>query len=138
MADNARMRLRLELFVDDLDRSVAFYEQALGFRAVRREPAYVSLRRGDAELGLAPVATLPADGPGPGFTQDRLAGIRGAGAEIVLEVEDLDAALRAVERAGHPLAEPLRDRPWGLRDFRVADPDGSYVRITQPAPAQGA
>ena len=24
----------------------------------------------------------------------------------------------------------LQDRPWGLRDFRVADPDGYYLRVT--------
>jgi hypothetical protein len=28
------------------------------------------------------------------------------------------------------LAEPLTDRPWGLRDFRVVDPDGYYLRVT--------
>jgi lactoylglutathione lyase len=48
--------------------------------------------------------------------------------EIVLDVPD--AALEAVERAGHELVEPLSDRPWGLRDFRVTDPDGYYLRIT--------
>jgi lactoylglutathione lyase len=26
--------------------------------------------------------------------------------------------------------ELLCDRPWGLRDFRVVDPDGYYLRIT--------
>jgi lactoylglutathione lyase len=49
---------------------------------------------------------------------------------IVLEVEDLDAAARAVARTGYPLLEPPRQRPWGLRDFRLADPDGYYVRVT--------
>jgi hypothetical protein len=64
------MRFRLELFVEDLDTSVAFYERALGFRVARREPEYASLRRGDAELGLAPITKLPVGGAGPGFTQD--------------------------------------------------------------------
>jgi uncharacterized glyoxalase superfamily protein PhnB len=50
--------------------------------------------------------------------------------EIVLEVPDVDAALEAVERAGCSVVEPLRDRPWGLRDFRLVDPDGYYLRIT--------
>ncbi len=48
--------------------------------------------------------------------------------EIVLEVEDLEAALAD---AAHAVAEPLQDRPWGLRDFRVSDPDGYYVRVTE-------
>ncbi len=28
------------------------------------------------------------------------------------------------------MIEPLLVRPWGLTDFRVADPDGYYLRIT--------
>jgi len=128
------MRFRLELFVEDLDASVAFYERALGFRVARREPEYVSVRRGDAELGLAPISRLPARGAGPGFSQERLAGDRGAGVEIVLEVEDLVAAVDAVERAGFALVEPPRKRPWGLRDVRLADPDGYYLRVTTRSP----
>jgi catechol 2,3-dioxygenase-like lactoylglutathione lyase family enzyme len=124
------MRFRLELFVENLDASVAFYERALGFRVARRELEYASLRRGDAELGLAPITKLPPRGAGPGFSQERLRRDRGVGVEIVLEVEDLAVAVDAVERAGYGLVEPPRERPWGLRDFRLADPDGYYVRVT--------
>jgi len=35
--------------------------------------------------------------------------------------------------AGWPLDEDLQDRPWGLRDFRILDPDGYYLRITNRA-----
>jgi catechol 2,3-dioxygenase-like lactoylglutathione lyase family enzyme len=128
------MRFRLELFVADLDTSVAFYERALGFRVARRETEYASLLRGDAELGLAPIAKLPVGGAAPGFTQERVARDRGAGVEIVLEVEDLAAAADAVGRAGFGLVEPPRERPWGLRDFRLADPDGYYLRVTTRSP----
>ena len=31
------------------------------------------------------------------------------------------------------MAEDLGDRPWGLRDFRVLDPAGYYLRITDRA-----
>jgi len=125
------MRLRLELFVVDLDRSVAFYERVLGLALERREADYASLRGGELVLGLGAVAALPERRDGPGFSQERLRGDRGAGAELVLEVDDLEAALHRVERTGHPLAEALRRRPWGLRDFRLVDPDGYYWRVTE-------
>jgi lactoylglutathione lyase len=50
--------------------------------------------------------------------------------EIVIEVENVDSALQAVLRAGVREVEPLRERPWGLPDFRIVDPDGYYLRIT--------
>ena len=127
------MRLRLELFVRDLDAWVAFYERVLGFRLDRRDAdgGYASLVRGSVVLGLGPIAKLPRDGPGGGFTQARLAADRGAGVEIVLEVDDVAAALARVEAAGHPVEEPLRTRPWGRTDIRLLDPDGYYLRITR-------
>jgi lactoylglutathione lyase len=123
------VRLRVELFVGDLDTSIAFYA-ALGFAVERREHDYASLRWGDAIIGLGPIAKLPPSGPGPGFTQDRLAADPGAGVEIVLEVEDLDVALAAIHAAGIPLAAEPTTQPWGLRDFRLTDPDGYYIRLT--------
>jgi uncharacterized glyoxalase superfamily protein PhnB len=52
--------------------------------------------------------------------------------EIVIEVDDQDfaAEVERVTTSGWPLsAEPER-QPWGLTDFRVRDPDGYYVRLT--------
>jgi len=103
-----------------------------GFRLTRREAEYAGLDLGGAVLGLGAIAKLPADGEGPGFTRRRLAGVRGAGVEIVLDVADRDAAFDAFERSGHHLVEPPRDGPWGLRDFRITDPNGYYLRIRQP------
>ena len=38
------MRFRIELFVDDLDESLRFYEAALGFHLTRREAECYYLR----------------------------------------------------------------------------------------------
>jgi catechol 2,3-dioxygenase-like lactoylglutathione lyase family enzyme len=127
------MRLRLELFVADLERSIAWYVEVLGFGLVRADLGYASVQRGDVVLGLGPTAKLPADGGGPGHTQAKVARGRGAGVEIVLEVDDptaVEAAAARVTEKGWPLVEPVTARPWGLRDFRVVDPDGYYVRVT--------
>ena len=53
-----------------------------------------------------------------------------AGAELVLEVDDVAAERGRVVAAGWPLHEELQDRPWGLKDFRILDPAGYYLRIT--------
>ncbi len=48
----------------------------------------------------------------------------------MLEVEDLDAERAAIVAAGWELWEDMVERPWGLRDLRLFDPDGHYLRIT--------
>jgi lactoylglutathione lyase len=122
------MSLRLELFVVDMDRAIRFYRDVLGFALLGRERDYASLGHGEVVFGLWPVAKLPA--AGGYFTRSRLSQDRGLGVEIVLEVDDIGAAYDGVRASGHLILEPLRNRPWGLTDFRLSDPDGYYLRIT--------
>ena len=128
-----QMTIRFELFVTDRDQSVDFYTSALGFEVQRLDESYAVLTCGGVTIGIGRQADLPETGEGPGFTQQRLARDHGAGVEIVLETPDLGGLYERVQRSGYPLAAPLQDRPWGLRDFRVTDPDGYYLRITTPA-----
>src|SRR4249920_3787646 len=118
------MTLRFEIFPDDLDATVDFYMRVLRFRLIadrRDEPsAYVSLQRGSVRVGAAWRAVPDA----------RAARLPPAGVELVLEVDDVAAERDQITAAGWPMAEDLRDRPWGLRDFRVLDPAGYYLRIT--------
>jgi lactoylglutathione lyase len=122
-------RLRLELFALDMEASIAFYTRVLGFELARHEPGdYASLRLGDVVLGIGPVAKLPEKGGY--FGRDMATLRRGLGVEIVIEVDDVEGCHERVADSGHPILEPLRDRPWGLRDFRISDPDGYYLRVT--------
>jgi uncharacterized glyoxalase superfamily protein PhnB len=115
--------LRCELFPADLDAAVTFYVRALGFEVVGDERTavhpYVALERDQVRLGLA---WRPEVDHGPRRPP--------TGVELVLEVDDLDAAHDRVLTAGCELAEDLTLQPWGLRDFRVLDPSGYYWRIT--------
>ena len=58
-----KMGIRLELFVQDMEASIAFYARVLAFEVARHEPdEYASLRQGGVLLGMAPVAKLPEEG----------------------------------------------------------------------------
>jgi len=120
----------VELFVSDLERSVAFYE-ALGFRVTRRWEDWLKLARED---GVA--ITLQGDShavAGPHFfTPDIGRHPRGTGVEIVVQVADVDAVHEAARAAGLRIVKPIQDRDWKARDFRLADPDGYFVRVTSP------
>jgi lactoylglutathione lyase len=118
------MTLRYEIFPQDLDAIVDFYAGVLGFSVTkdqRGDPeAYVALTRGEVHVGAS-------RHEGPAASVERRPPM---GVELVLEVDDIAAERDRVVAAGWPLEEDLRDRPWGLADFRILDPAGYYLRIT--------
>lgn len=121
------MHLSFEVFHRDIDALIDFYVEVLGFHRPKSDPAtgYAVVRRDGIEVGCCrhdqadPTSRRPPDG-----------------SEIVLRVGDIQAECDRVLASGWPLADPLQDRPWGLRDFRLFDPSGQYLRITSTAPEQ--
>jgi lactoylglutathione lyase len=132
MMPPAQMSVRLELFVQDMDQTIAFYSHILGFEVLRRAEDYASLKNGTFILGLGPITKLPAESGGY-FTRSRLRSALGLGVEIVLEVDDVHAAYAYVQSCGYLIEEQMQKRDWGLTDFRLVDPNGYYLRITSRA-----
>ena len=64
-----QMSVRLELFVQDMDQAIAFYTQILGFKILRRDENYASLRNGMVLLGLGPIVKLPEKSGGSHIPQ---------------------------------------------------------------------
>ena len=48
-----------------------------------------------------------------------------------VQVRDVDAVGRELEAAGVDMVEPPVDKPWGLRETRVRDPDGVRIVIVE-------
>ena len=40
-------------------------------------------------------------------------------------------ALAQLPRKGIPRQDALEDKPWGMREFAIVDPDGNLIRIGQ-------
>ncbi len=119
----------VEFFVSDVERSLAFYK-SLGFDVEKRYEDWILLRRGDIKLALQGDAHAIA---GPHyFTPHIQRTPRGTGVEISIQVADVDAEYIRARTAGLNIVKSLQDRPWKARDFRVADPDGYFLRITSP------
>ena len=120
---------KIELFVSDLARSRAFYE-ALGFRVVREFGDWQMLALGDNVLDLQGDGHAVA---GPHyFTPEIWRSPRGTGVEISIEVEDVDSLYALAQRLAVDIVKPIQDRSWNARDFRIADPDGYFIRFTTP------
>jgi uncharacterized glyoxalase superfamily protein PhnB len=48
-----------------------------------------------------------------------------------LQVRDVDAVGAELEEAGMDIIEPPTDKPWGLREMQVRDPDGLSIVIVK-------
>jgi lactoylglutathione lyase len=121
------LALRIELFVDDMAVSLDFYRRVLGFQPGESQAdGYTPMGHGPVRIALNRRAALPADHPVQASAPERM----GRGVELVLEVADLEAVYARVVAEQWPLSGPLQRQPWGLRDFRLVDPDGYYWRIT--------
>jgi uncharacterized glyoxalase superfamily protein PhnB len=54
----------------------------------------------------------------------------GFGVEMVIMVNDIDAFYNRVKSFAN-VVEELKVKPWGLKDFRTADPYGFYLRFSE-------
>lgn len=122
--DQVATSLRCEIFPNDLDATADFYVRVLGFVLERDErraaQPYLALARDDVRIGAA---------AGPDV--DHAARRPPVGVELVIEVENLDSCHERVMSSGWPIDGALTAQAWGARDFRILDPSGYYLRLTE-------
>lgn len=108
-------RIAPEMPVSDLPAALAYYEQKLGFRVVMTLPdhEYAIVERDDVAIHLFQDGNKTPVGLHI-FTQ---------------RLEDLQAELQ--NRGAH-LSQSIAQKPWGNRDFRVADLFGNEIKFTEP------
>ena len=113
------------LSVGDLPQAIAFYRDVLGFDLAwswGTPPDIAAVCRDQVEITLT---CQP--------------GAKPAGAShLYLRTADVHACWTRVQQAGAQVLVPIADRPYGLRDFRIADPSGNELSIGQMLPGPAA
>jgi uncharacterized glyoxalase superfamily protein PhnB len=99
------------LRVGDIEASLAYYVEALGFRVQWRHGDFACVQRGDASLMLC-----EGDQGHPGTW-------------VYLGVSDADALHDEVRARGAAVRHPPTNYPWGARELHVTDPDGHVLRF---------
>ena len=115
--------LGLNLLVADVDRAREFHQAVFGWEAFQPTRDFAILRRpdGSAVLQLHADHTYHAN-PLVGLLPE--AGPRGAGAELRLFDVDPDGAAQRTHAAGGMILQPATNKPHGLREAYILDPDG--------------
>ena len=114
--------------VTDVERSIAFYTKALGFKLDQSmAPAFARVSNSDLTLWLAGPQSSAArpmpDGrrPGPGGWN-----------RFVVEVEDLVSRVAEMKRAGLRFRNDVVVGPGG-KQILLEDPDGNVVELFEAA-----
>jgi uncharacterized glyoxalase superfamily protein PhnB len=114
--------------VNDLQKSLAFYRDVLGFTEKERWERDGALHGVELVAGRVSVFLAQDDWQ---KGRDRA---KGQGFRIYCDTaQDIDALARQIQERGGALAEEPKDQPWGGRDFAVVDPDGFKITISSEA-----
>jgi uncharacterized glyoxalase superfamily protein PhnB len=110
--------------VDDLQKSLAFYRDLLGFVEKDRWERDGALRGVELVAGSVSVFLAQDDWQ---KGHDR---VKGQGFRIYCDTaQDIDALARRIQERGGTLDQEPKDQPWGGRDFALVDPDGFKITI---------
>ncbi len=122
----------LELHVPDFEKAKKFYKQ-LGFKVVwERKPedkkGYLVMKNENNILCFWP-------GNKEVWQQSYFKNFpkntkRGYAVEVVIMTKDVEKLYKRCKKFAK-ITEDLRIKPWGLKDFRIEDPFGFYLRITE-------
>jgi uncharacterized glyoxalase superfamily protein PhnB len=117
--------LQASLTVKDLDKSLAWYRDVVGFEVDRKHEREgklraVSLRAGDVRI------LINQDDGAKGWNR-----AKGEGFSLQITTEqNVDEVAKRIKQHGGTLESEPADMPWGARMFRLRDPDGFKLTIS--------
>ena len=117
--------LTVNLLVRDMETSLAFQTEVLGAEIVYSDPDFAVCKGYGSEWMLHADHTY-RDHPLRGTLEDTQ--VRGGTVELRLHGCDPDRSQAAAERLGHAVLEPATNKPHGLREAYLLDPDG-YIWV---------
>jgi catechol 2,3-dioxygenase-like lactoylglutathione lyase family enzyme len=122
------------LFVEDLDRALAFYVDKVGLPVRFQDKGYAELAAEGSKLALLARSRVAE------LTGDAHTGRPASGAHegsVTLLVEDVNRVHRELAGRGVDFLGAPKDRPWGQRSAFFHDPDGHLIEIATNLPRPG-
>lgn len=111
-------RISPMLPVANLDETVGFYCDVLGFSVVKKFPEYAIVERDGATIHLMPAAD-----------ETVLKAVRGH-TDIYIEVNGIAALWAHVQKSkDRHRTRDLFEQPYGMTEFHISDPNGCLVFV---------
>jgi catechol 2,3-dioxygenase-like lactoylglutathione lyase family enzyme len=117
-------KLQPTLTVNDLQKSLRFYTDVLGFIVGERWTSGSVLRGVLLKAGVCEIGLSQDDGK-KGLDREKGVGFRIYGTTA----QDIDALADRINAAGGVLTDGPKDESWGGRSLSVDDPDGFHLTI---------
>ncbi len=120
----------ITLFAEDLARTKSFYQEVLGLQLLFESENQAVFKFANLVVNLTEAAD-PLELIAPASVASRDAGAR---SQLVIQVNDVDAACTELARHGVTLLNGPQDRPWGVRTASFIDPAGHIWEVAQDLP----
>ena len=122
--------LAVSLTVKDLQKSLAYYQDTLGFAIERKIEREGKLRSVALKAGEVSISINQDDGA-KGWER-----VKGEGFSLRITTDqNIDELADGIKKHGGTLDSEPAETPWGTRAFRFRDPDGYKFMISSPRPA---
>lgn len=116
---------RVKLYVNDIEKSLLFYEEVIGLKLYKRNMHAVRFNHDQFSLLLASDSTLNENH----YFYDRKER-KGNGFELIIVIDHIEDVYERCKENRCTIQEDIQTYPWEMRGFKVVDPDGYFLRIT--------
>jgi len=125
--------LSASLTVKDLQKSLAWYGEVVGFTVDRKHEREGKLRAVSLNAGDVRILIGQDDGA-KGWER-----VKGEGFSLQITTDqNVDEIAKRIKDAGGALESEPADMPWGARAFRLRDPDGFKLTISSASATRQA
>jgi len=112
-----------QFLVDDLDRSIAYFVDKLGFVLdFKYQSFYASVTRDGAAIHLKCA---------PKVADERAHRKQNEHLDAYIAVSGIQSLFSELQKRGAKVTSPLTQQPWACLDFYVEDPDGHILCFSE-------
>jgi|SRR5699024_4388501 len=118
---------RATLYVKDFEKSLHFYQDIIGLDVFNKNEKSARFNYDCFSLLITSDTILDSDHY---FNNAAKSEVKGNGFELIIVVDRLEEVYQKCIDYNYPIEEEVETYPWEMRGFKIADPDGYFLRIT--------